>query len=262
MKKNVKIVVKVFIVTVIASLAFFIYLLNSANITYIAFGDSLAQGYPYYLQNKKLSYTDIIYNHINSSGIMKNRVVFHNFGVSGYTSSDLYNLLSEDIVAKELPKADIITINIGGNDLLQTLSWHKIEDYEYILNSVDNYTDNLAKIFSKLRTKNPNAWIYISSLYNPITPGYKNVNFKDADYMVKYTNKIIKNTASPYNVKVVDITNIFNNHEYNSSDSWFYDMLHPNQKGYSEMSRPFVNTIFNDFTTKHYIAMKIKKFFD
>lgn len=261
-KRNFKIIILLIILTFVISTASFIHFLYSGSVIYAAFGDSLAQGYPYNIQNKKLGYTDLIYNEINSSGITKNRVAYKNYAKTGITSSDLYDLLSEKNIFEEISKADIITINIGGNDLIQTINWHGINNYEYIYGTINNYMDNLNKIFSELRTKNRYAGIYFSSLYNPITPNYKDINYKEADHMIKYVNGLIEKTAVPYNVKVVDITSLFNGHEYDTGSSWFYDMLHPNQKGYSQMSKPFINTITNDFSTKSYMKIKIKKLFN
>lgn len=215
-------------------------------VLYVAFGDSLAQGYPYYLQNNSYSYTDCIYNELDISRPSNLKFNYINYGTTGFTSSDLLNQISDAKVSQNISKAKIITLNIGGNDMLKAVNKYGLNDYELMLTSIDSYSDNLVKTFARLRTLNPDTHIYIANIFNPLTPGDKSSNYKETNYLLSYLNKIIYNNSSPYNIKVIDISPVFKGHEYGIKASWFYDKIHPNQQGYSAMSKPFIDCIKQD----------------
>ncbi len=222
---------------------------------YVALGDSLAQGYPYYLQNKSLGYTDLISRHLTDTE--KRNVIYSNFGISGYTSTDLLNQLSNKQVLQKISNADIITVNIGGNDMLRALGKDG-NDYASVLDSISIYSDNLIQIFAKIRSLNPDAYIYIANVFNPSTPHDQDINHAAAAKLVFYINKLISEVTAPYNVKVIDISNLFVGHEYGEAYSWFHDKIHPNHTGYSEMSKPFINAIHHDLSSESFLR-KLKR---
>lgn len=240
------------LVLLIFFIVFIVQYLNHRPLDYVAFGDSLAQGYPYYTENKAYSYTDFIYKQLNNMEEYKNKVSYTNYGISGFTSSDLLTQISDHDVSLTVSKADIITINIGGNDMLRALNKYSLDDYESILGTIDKYADNLVEIFTQLRGKNPTAHIYMSNLFMPSIKDEKNIDYDKARYIVSYLNRIITNTSKPYNIKVVQVESIFKGHEYGTSDSWFFDPIHPNQRGYSEMAKPFVTVISQDIQSKNF----------
>jgi len=259
-KKKTLIIFLIILILLTISIAILKVCLTPESINYVALGDSLAQGYPYYLKKKSSSYSDNIFKQISISKQLNINVTYTNYGTSGFTSSDLLKQISKPDVAQNLSESNIITLDIGGNDLLKVLTTHGINDYRSILESVDNYYDNLIKILNILRTLNPNAKIYISNVFNPASPNSKTLDYEKAQYLTSYINKIIRNTSSPYNVKVIEIESIFLNHEYGTANSWFYDQIHPNEHGYIQMSKPFVRSIENDLKSRNFIE-KIKAHF-
>ncbi len=236
----------------IAGIVFMVHYLNNRPLEYVAFGDSLAHGYPYHNENKAYSYTDFILKQLNNVEELKNKVSYTNYGISGFTSSDLLTQISNNDVLRKVSKADIITINIGGNDMLRALNKYSLDDYESILGTIDKYADNLVEIFTELRDKNPNAHIYMANLFIPSTKNDNSINQDKARYIVSYINRIITNTSKPYNIKVVQVESIFKGHEFGTPDSWFFDPLHPNQRGYSEMAKPFFTVITQDLQTENF----------
>lgn len=240
----------IILVLLLAFVTFGIKFLIPRDILYVSFGDSLAHGYPYYMDNKSYSYTDFIYQHLETQHEVNVKVNYINYGTSGYTSTDLINQINKEDVALNISNADVITINIGGNDMLKAINKYGVKNYQSILDSIDVYSDNLVKILSRFRELNPNAKIYISSLFNPLLSGTGDVDFERSDQIIVYINKIIYNVAKPYNVRYIDVSMLFKGHEYGTPDSWFHDKIHPNKKGYLEMSKPFASVILNDLKPK------------
>ncbi|WCK52518.1 GDSL-type esterase/lipase family protein [Aneurinibacillus sp. Ricciae_BoGa-3] len=82
---------------------------------YMAIGDSITAGAgAFYIYGYAHQYRNFLQKDL------KTRVIFHNFGKSGWTSQELLQALRNDpAFFKAIQTADIITCSIGGNDLLQ-----------------------------------------------------------------------------------------------------------------------------------------------
>lgn len=249
--KPVSLVLIILILTASASYLGY-QLFAEKHILYVSLGDSLAQGYPYYLEKKPYGYTDNIYNELKVLENSNYKVDYVNYGTIGYTSTDLLHQISREDVILNISKADIITVNIGGNDMLKALNTKDLNNYEMLLDSINKYSDNLASIFTKIRSLNPTVHIYMANLFNPSTPNDK-TNYAMADYMVSYINKVIRDISLPYKIKIIAVDTIFKGHEYGTSaNPWFYDKIHPDKRGYLEMSKPFSKAILNDIHSKDY----------
>ncbi|WNB92440.1 SGNH/GDSL hydrolase family protein [Bacillus sp. NEB1478] len=135
------------------------------HITYVALGDSLAAGvtptnslglgYPHYL-------TGILQqaNYTVTPGF---------FGIPGYTSSDVLNDLTVPTrplyypLQNAIKQADIVTIDIGANDILK-----KLTTGQQVKNTdIQKTVSNLTAILVDIKKKNPSAKVYVMGYYNP-----------------------------------------------------------------------------------------------
>ncbi|MCL6574037.1 MAG: SGNH/GDSL hydrolase family protein [Bacillus sp. (in: Bacteria)] len=128
-------------------------------VDYVALGDSLAAGMTP-TGGLDLGYPDYLVNRFEQS---QYTVGFKNFGVPGYTSTQLKNdVLTKTDVQMKIIEAEFITIDIGSNDLLQALS-----NPAQIPATIGKVAVNLQTILAGIDMLNPTVKVYVMGYYNP-----------------------------------------------------------------------------------------------
>lgn len=245
---------------------------------YLALGDSISTGYGLSQNGFVDQITDKYgYNLTNKAD-------------NGETSQSLLDKLNSNSLKSDIEDADVITLTIGGNDLMNALYDFLAEEYnsenatsyngDYIkeeLNNgnltiilfaagkistfmdspqaktaLSNFKDNLNDIISYIETNNPDAWVIITTQYNPYKflpqqgkdePGMEetleliNTSFEQG---VQELNQVIKNVnTSSSTFAVADVYERFNDAEENPCNAT-YDIkegklnldFHPNEYGH------------------------------
>lgn len=146
-------------------------------------------GYVYYFRDFLAS----IYSCVD----LKNRAV------PGFTSSDLLLQLQTDTATRAAVKhADLITIGIGGNDLLNCLRAATIPSC--LEDAVVNFARNWALIMKEIRENiHSCAEIYVMTLYNPFRGD--DPNFNTIEFFIQQINNVIKASSFIYHYRVVDV---------------------------------------------------------
>ncbi len=144
-------------------------------VNYVALGDSIAKGY-----GLKDVDTESYVGRV--AKVLENRygaVNVANFGENGLRSDELLGILEqkENEQHKEyiekIQKADIITLSIGSNDLLQYVSWNTdFEEFrkrgdEIFTNACLRFQDNIPRIIDVIRQEAPQAQLFVNNVYNP-----------------------------------------------------------------------------------------------
>lgn len=216
------------------------------GVTYIALGDSIAYGTG---AADDEGYTDLFAAHLNR---VFGEGDYNNLAEDGMTSDELLYLLTvpgdTKGVQAAVTDADIITISIGGNDLLgtfiQALLGVIMDDYlnpdfsidfdalladlamweldpttqpqfnlmiatfaEEIPEIVTNHAENWGMIISIIRTFNPDAEIYVNTVYNPFK--FSQLLSAFADEAIQGLNLPITMCAQLYGYHVVDVYSNF-----------------------------------------------------
>jgi lysophospholipase L1-like esterase len=202
--------------------------------TYMAMGDSIAAGWGAVPTTQ--GYTYLLYQ----GGVFDTapNTIFCNAAVPGATSAD--------VLAYQVPQAlrhpddfkpDVITLTVGGNDLLSILKTGA--DPSVVLQT---FAGNLTQILTQLKTSLPDARIYVSNQYAipeiaAAAPGL--------DQVIAAFNQIVAGVAGAFGVPVADVFTAFGGFEGRGGllliDRQGADPFqpHPTNAGYRVMERAF-----------------------
>jgi lysophospholipase L1-like esterase len=137
--------------------------LDKDHFDYVALGDSLAAGKTPYGTGHDKGYVDYLVDRFEQS---QYNVEFNNYGVSGYTTTDIINELYNPTNAKlqkSIEEAELVTIDIGANDLLPVIRL----DPRQAPAALESIGKNLFLILQRIDELNPNTKVYVMGYYNP-----------------------------------------------------------------------------------------------
>ena len=229
-----------------------------------ALGDSIAYGSN---AEKGFGYTDLFYTSIKERKNL-DTAELANLGKPGRNSSELLrNIRTNKNTIDSLLKADVITISIGGNNLLRPVKAALAEEYQLdgkaagfereltrlllkkenrdklktviasavpgMDTGVKQFRKDWPKIIGLIRELAPEAEIYVMTVYNPLMeadPYFKTVNKR-----IQNLNKVILDGPESY--QVVDIYSAFGQYQGKDPLTNFNMMtgsfdIHPTKKGY------------------------------
>ncbi len=201
---------------------------DSSPLSYVVLGDSIARGAG--LWNPE----EAVYGKIVAD---TDGFEYRNFGIDGFRSVDLVNLIQRENVANALKDADIISISIGGNDflrgnlpavILSTLIGNRAP-----LNAIiDGFYENFCTVIDEIKALNPDAVILTQTLYNSggyiiFYPVFEIAlrQFNDCFYRYQREN--------PGSIEIVDVYSAFRFKGINICG----DTIHPNASGNKIIAR-------------------------
>ncbi|WP_125566198.1 GDSL-type esterase/lipase family protein [Companilactobacillus insicii] len=215
---------------------------KKSEINIVAIGDSLTQGVG---DSKSIGggYVTRLKKKVTDKYKVKTNA--YNYGVSGDTSNQIMTRIQNDKkMHKDLPKADIITVTVGGNDFMHLLKRKGIDlTASDISNEQTQFDERLKQLLSDIRSYNSNSPIYLIGIYNPFSIYLSNV--KDAKTAFINWNKASAQVASTVNVTYfVDINNLYTSKrtmkkiKKDGVNPYLYngDHFHPNATGYDMMT--------------------------
>src|SRR5699024_12343962 len=190
----------------------------------VAVGDSLTQGVGD--TNDEGGYVGILDHTINQN---KHLADFDNYGKRGNRTDQLLKRLNTQEISESIKDADMVTITIGANDIMQILK-ENITDlsYEDFREERDNYEKRLHKIFDKIRDLNQDTEIYLIGLYNPYEKYFPDISELGA--IVEDWNTTGEKVINEYeNTTFIPIIDLFKNADEKILAG---DNFHPNTRGY------------------------------
>ena len=193
------------------------------NTRYMAMGDSLVAGYgaiPATQGYVYLLYKGGVFDKVTNT-------LLSNAGVPGVTSRQVLDHQVPQAV--EAFRPTVITLTVGGNDLLRILKGANAGQV------LSEFQTNLTLILQNLRTALPNTRIVVSNLYTiPQIAG--------ADQIVPIFNQIVAGVASAFNVPVADVYGAFHGRHgllLIERRGAAPDEVHPTNAGYRVMAQAF-----------------------
>lgn len=197
---------------------------------YMALGDSLAAGFGAVPATQ--GYVYLLYK----GGVFDTlpNTLFSNAGVPGANSR---HVLEHQVpLAIEAFRPDVLTLTVGGNDLLAILEGADPADV------LDQFQENLFLILARLRAGLPQAHLYVSNLYTvPQIPG--------ADEVVRHFNAVVAQVAAGFGVPVADVYAAFLGRRglllIERQGARPFE-VHPTHSGYRVMAQAFRKVIEED----------------
>ena len=236
-----KIVLCIFTVILAASVLIFPAACKTGG--YVAFGDSIAAGYG--LDSPDEAYPSIMAQTLGFE--------LQNLAKNGQTSTEMKARIAglSDTEKRAVANARLITISIGGNDLIGEKNRQFVltealisvisGDYtmsDEMIGIYETLKENLADSIAMLRELNPDAVILLQTLYNPYLTGnytYHGYNIgTQLDFYIQEINRIYSEVlAESGGFLLVDVAK-----QMNGNSDYFYTTFdfHPTAAGHAKIA--------------------------
>ncbi len=247
----------------------------------VTFGDSLTAGYE--PEKASADYYGFV-PRLAEQGRFHGRTEVDNYGISGLNSSGLEHYMeavragtnttadaiqtglrdpnaavfAADVAAvrADVAKADVITITIGGNDLLPLITGTlptAAELTPQVEALLQTYAANLGEVLTDLREINPNARIVVADQYQPVPAIaaktlYATLNQAATAYTTTLNGVVTAQNAAGGHVEAVNVAPLFVGREMQLTHIARQD-IHPNQVGYEALAKVFSEKIWGEYRT-------------
>ncbi|WP_160719111.1 SGNH/GDSL hydrolase family protein [Bacillus sp. USDA818B3_A] len=195
---------------------------NKEGLSIVALGDSLTRGTG---DETGKGYVGDLTDEIKEK--TKKPVQLTNLGINGQRSDQLRKQVQQTEVARQIQKADMVLVTIGGNDLFR--GGQGLTDYSSanIAKIEKQYLANLKFIFEQIRKNNKTANVFFIGLYNPFIEMDQG---KEMSKVVRHWNYDSAEVSAAF-PKIIFVPT-FDLFELKVNDYLYSDKFHPNSKGY------------------------------
>ena len=235
---------KIVIPILIVFLTFIIYKTNDDNLVdYMAIGDSLSLGINSY-GNHSYGFNDYLKSYLENNNLLHHYNSL--YSKNDYKIEELINdiktnknILYDDKtynIKKELREADLLTISIGMDELVNLLNANK--EFNEIQNDLDKLCNNMDTLIKEI-TSLSKTKIILLGYYNPSNNFDKNKN-----QIFAYISDKYQSIASKYSITYIDIYEEIRqdkNYLPNKND------YHLTSKGYLKIANKIIKNIEDDF---------------
>jgi lysophospholipase L1-like esterase len=212
------------------------------KLDYVAIGDSITAGWGTpAIQGKRVNgYVSQLHRQM----LIRGEANLHNLGIPGLTSGQFLFLLEHwPEASQHLQHADLITLSIGGNDIIWT-EHQKPGDVMAMREALTRYETNIRTILSTLRQVNENARLFVLEVYNPFEQ--KDPRHAKLSEWIAWVNESILKAAKENDAEVVPLASLFLSHEKEYVNLANND-IHPNAKGHSVIAKAISEALFGFF---------------
>lgn len=242
---------------------------NKALDKYVAIGDNISMEEN---NDYDVSYISLIKDFLYA---VNDNLNYSNLSKEGITSSELLNIIDKN--KEKIKDADLITVSIGGNNILNAILRNLnidesilrncdeekfdsiISEYlnsdeikNEILNEVNKFSKDFPNIIKKIKKLAPEAELYVNTLYNPIN---KKCNIYDFfNEQINSINDLIVKNNSNYDYKIIDCYHILNSKEVlNFKVEDGLARIYPNKVGHAMMATQVVSNY------EQYVNLEVDK---
>lgn len=205
---------------------------------YLAMGDSLTRGIGD--EEKLYGWTGRLAEKMGAWPAVAS-VELDNRGKNGRRSDQLLKLLQKGHYDEQLEKADLLSISIGGNDVMKIIkkdlfSLNTTTPFE---KELEAYKERYEDIIAYIRARNATAPLIILGFYNPftlITDEHNDFN----EVMDRFNSVMEAQALQDVNACFIPVEDLFL-----TNDDLVYhtDFFHPNAQGYDNMTNRAIVTL-------------------
>ncbi|WP_026671958.1 GDSL-type esterase/lipase family protein [Alkalihalobacterium bogoriense] len=166
-------------------------------------------------------------------------VLTEKYAKNGLTSQELVTMIQSYEITNKLPFSDVITISIGGNDLIAAnKAFTQTSDPHYFVEALEQFQRNVSFIKEHIEAvqsvqRHSKAQIRFIGLYNP----YRNL--PHSDYWVQQFNSVLQSMSSP----TVQIVTIYPAFKQYGSKVLSFGGIHPNGKGHQLIANELMRSL-------------------
>ena len=206
---------------------------TTGTLKVVALGDSLTRGLG---DSSGLGYIGILKQKAEKA--RNQSIQLSNLAISGSESGDVVNQLKQTNVKRLISEANLILFTIGGNDLFRQSGGIFEFDLEKLLDASTQLTINYEAIVKQIRSINPEAPIFYTSLYNPF--GDTEFKQESSTHVQEWNNEATTISARYPNVLGIPSYDLF----WNKEKAYLYtDHFHPNHAGYERIADRIMQAI-------------------
>ncbi|KEO84463.1 GDSL-type esterase/lipase family protein [Tumebacillus flagellatus] len=212
------------------------------QVDYVAIGDSITAGWgaPPIHGTRLNGFSAQLHRQLLTRGPAE----LHNLGVPGLTSGQFLFLLDHWPEASGVIKhADLITLSIGGNDIIWA-DYKSPGDDAKMRDALSKYESNIEDILAKIRGQNPTARLFVLEVYNPFPPDDSR-HHALSEY-IQWANESIAMAANTHEATVVPTASLFLDHEKEYVNLANND-IHPNVAGHTRIAEQISHALFGRF---------------
>ncbi|MDM5339845.1 GDSL-type esterase/lipase family protein [Fictibacillus enclensis] len=206
------------------------------DFTMVALGDSLSYGVG---NSGNSGYVGKVEKRLE--GHLKKEITVKDYGVPDDTSTQLLKRMQSKQLKSSISQADMIFLNVGMNDYLNSLLLSKSKPKEadqIIQKALLIYQHNLMVSFKKIREENPKAHIYMVGIYNPFPN--RTDKLQESKLIHEWNRMAVKVISRQKNTTFVSVEDVFTG---KNKQVYFSDELHPNKKGYTLIGNQVYNRL-------------------
>jgi lysophospholipase L1-like esterase len=241
-------------ILIITTMVLLVRLSDNKQVDYLALGDSIAAGVSPFDSNKTIkSYPDFIAETLKKQGILGEYE--KRYAIKGHTTFDLLKDIQNDIlvdtldnkdrigIRKNITHADIITLDIGANDILKKINYASQKSIENnnITSIISQTTINLNQIIIEIHKLNSKVKIYLMGYYNmlPLLSDPEKMRFL---IDLESLNQTLEQVATDDGAVYVPTDMIFTDQNYHAFLPVAFN-VHLNENGNKELSNLFLKVM-------------------
>lgn len=202
---------------------------------HLVLGDSLAKGYG----STQGGFAELASRQIEAQ--IHKPITVENLGINGLTTDRLAKKVQSEDVKQKIRAANIITINIGGNNLFRLNRDVGVIDGIKMLNKEKaHFEADIKTIVKTVRDQNPNALLILSELYNPLQLDDSIVSYADM-FLDGWNESVYSISKANQPSIVLPIRKLISN----DKKDLLFDQVHPNDNGYAIIANTFTKQVLS-----------------